>query len=117
MKNFLAALILAGTAATAMAQPAPDATPPKVCLESRDIVSSKSDDGKLLTFKMRDGRIFVNHLQGICSDLRFNGYVWVLHSGDTKVCEREQSLRVLQSGQVCTLGKFDPPTMRKAAAN
>ena len=39
---------------------------------------------------------------------------WVLQSGDTKVCERQQSLRTLQSGQVCVLGKFDAPTMSPA---
>jgi hypothetical protein len=106
MKTFVAALALAGMAF---------ATPvlAKTCIQTRDISSSKSDDGKLLAFKMRNGQTYVNHLQGVCRDLRFNGYVWVLQSGDTKVCEFEQSLRVLQSGQVCVLGKFDPPTMSK----
>jgi ABC-type transport system substrate-binding protein len=104
MKRFVTALVLAGVAAAA------PAWAENVCIDSRDIVSSKSTDGKTLVFKMRDGRTFVNHLQGVCSDLKFNGYSWVLRSGDTKVCEREQSLRVIQSGQVCVLGKFDPPT-------
>jgi hypothetical protein len=56
---------------------------------------------------MRDGRVLVNHLRGVCSDLRFNGFVWVLR-GINDVCENTQSLRVLQSGQTCTLGKFEP---------
>jgi hypothetical protein len=106
MKTFVAVLALASVA---FAVPASAAT----CIESRDIVSSKSDDGKVMVFKMRNGQTYVNHLQGICSNLRFNGFVWVLRSGDTKVCENQQSLRVLQSGQVCVLGKFDPPTMKQ----
>ena len=89
----------------------------QVCIDSRNIVSSKSDDGKTMVFKMRDGTTLVNHLQGSCPDLKFNGYAWSLRSGDTEVCENSQSLHVLRSMQICTLGKFDAPMMRKQAAN
>lgn len=106
MKTFVAVLALAGLFAT-------PALAAKTCINSRDITSSKSDDGKTMVFKMRNGQTYVNHMQGSCPDLRFNGFVWVLHSGDDMICEYEQSLRVLQSGQVCVLGKFDPPTMSK----
>ncbi|HEX4634843.1 MAG TPA: hypothetical protein VH189_01595 [Rhizomicrobium sp.] len=78
-----------------------------MCVKSRDIQSADSKDGKLMTFKLRDGRVLVNHLQGICSDLRFEGFVWVLRGGDEDICENQQSLRVLRSGQTCLLGKFD----------
>ena len=78
----------------------------KMCVQSRDIQGTDSKDGKLLTFRMRDGRVLVNHLQGVCSDLRFEGFVWVLH-GTEDICENEQSLKVLRSGQTCILGKFD----------
>jgi hypothetical protein len=88
-----------------------------ICIDTRDVVSSKSKDGKTMVFKMKDGTTLVNHLQGTCPDLKFNGFSWVSHSGDTKVCENEQSLSVLQSGQICVLGKFDAPTMEKHAAN
>jgi len=101
MKTIIATLLL--VAAAAAASPA-SAAP--LCVQTRDIVSTDSKDGKLMTFKMRDGRVLVNHLQGICTDLRFNGFVWTIR-GPEEVCERQQSLRVLQSGQVCTLGKFD----------
>jgi hypothetical protein len=77
-----------------------------MCVRTRDIVSTDSKDGKLLTFKMRDGRVLVNHLQGVCSDLRFEGFVWTIHGTDD-VCENQQSLKVLRSGQTCLLGKFD----------
>jgi hypothetical protein len=77
-----------------------------MCVRSRDILSTDSKDGKLMTFRMRDGRVLVNHLQGICSDLRFEGFSWVLH-GNEDICENQQSLKVLRSGQTCLLGKFD----------
>ena len=89
----------------------------RTCIDTRDIVSSKSTDGKTLVFKMRDGTTLVNHLQGVCSDLKFEGFSWVLRSGDNQVCEQMQSLHVIHSPQICTLGKFDPPKMEKHAAN
>ncbi|HUE65713.1 MAG TPA: hypothetical protein VMO78_15165 [Rhizomicrobium sp.] len=88
----------------------------KLCVDSRDIVSSKSTDGKTMVFKMKNGTTLVNHLQGTCPDLKFFGYVWDLRSGDTEVCENTQSFRVIQSMQVCTLGKFDPPMMETHAS-
>jgi hypothetical protein len=101
MKTSVATFLL--VAAAAAASPA-SAAP--TCLRTRDIDSTESKDGRLMTFRMRDGRVLVNHLQGICTDLRFNGFVWTIR-GPEEVCERQQSLRVLQSGQICTLGKFD----------
>lgn len=87
-----------------------------LCVPQSDIVSTTpSNDGRLLTFKMRDGRVLVNHLQGRCSDLRFNGFVWVLR-GNNDICENMQSLRVIQSGQTCLLGKFDPVGKTSPAA-
>lgn len=108
MKKFVAALALAGVA---FAVPA---SAKNMCIDSRDIVSSTSKDGRTMVFKMRDGRTLVNHLQGVCSDLKFNGFVWRLQSGDTQVCENTQSLQVIQSGQVCVLGKFDPAAQKQA---
>jgi hypothetical protein len=100
MKTIFATLLLVAAAA-------PPASAAPVCLRTRDIVSADSTDGKLMTFKMRDGRVLVNHLQGICSDLRYEGFVWVLRSGDEDICENQESLKVLQSGQICIVGKFD----------
>jgi hypothetical protein len=76
------------------------------CVLVRDIISTHSDDGKLMTFRMRDGRVLVNHLQGICTDLRYYGFVWSV-PGTEDICEREESLKVLHSGQICILGKFE----------
>ena len=88
-----------------------------ICIDTRNIDSSKSRDGHTMVFKMKDGTTLVNHLRGFCPDLKFNGFAWQTHSGDNKVCEGENSFQVLQSMQVCVLGKFDPPVMDKRAAN
>jgi hypothetical protein len=95
---------LAATLALTFATASPAAA--NMCVQARDILSTNSKDGKLMTFKMRDGRVLVNHLQGVCSDLRFEGFAWVLR-GTEDVCENQQSLKVLRSGQTCLLGKFD----------
>ena len=102
MKYLVTALAFSGLVAAAL-----PASAANMCIDTRDIVSSKSTDGKTMVFKMKDGTTLVNHLQGVCPDLRYMGFAWKLHSGDTKVCEREDSFRVLQSMQTCTLGKFD----------
>lgn len=78
----------------------------KMCVQSRDILSTDSKDGKLMTFKMRDGSVLVNHLHGTCSDLKFEGFVWELRGTDD-ICENQQTLKVIRSGQICLLGKFD----------
>ena len=99
-------------AVTALALAAVAAASPafaNTCLRTSDIVSAHSDDGKLMLFQMRNGETLVNHLQGICPTLKFNGFVWVIRGTDT-VCENTQSMRVLNSGQVCVLGKFDALT-------
>jgi len=99
MKTILAIMALSIAAVTPAAA--------NICVKSRDIQSTDSKDGKLMTFKMKDGSVLVNHLQGICSDLRFEGFTWVLRGGDENICENQQTLRVLRSGQTCILGKFD----------
>jgi hypothetical protein len=37
-----------------------------------------------------------------------------LPSSDTKVCDNEKSFQVLQSGQVCMIGAFEPATGKQA---
>ena len=96
--------VIIATLALTVAAMSPAAA--NMCVQSRDIQSATSKDGKLMTFRMRDGRILVNHLQGVCSDLKYEGFSWVVH-GTGDICENQQSLKVLRSGQICVLGKFD----------
>jgi hypothetical protein len=104
-------------ALTALVVASSPALADKICIDTRDIKSSKSTDGRTIVFKMEDGTTLVNHLQGYCPDLKFFGYTWILRSGDMYVCENSQPLRVNQSMQICTLGKFDPPKTEKHASN
>lgn len=98
MKTILAAIALvAVTAVPASAN---------TCIRQRDIAGTHSDDGRSLTFRMNDGRVLVNHLHGICTDLRYEGFVWSV-PGTEDICENQQSFKVINSGQSCTLGKFD----------
>jgi hypothetical protein len=99
-------MIIATVAAAIALAAASPALAAKMCVQARDIESTNSKDGKLLTFRMKDGRVLVNHLQGVCSDLRYEGFVWTLR-GTEDICEDQQSLKVLRSGQTCLLGKFD----------
>jgi hypothetical protein len=106
MKTLIATLVLLAAVSPAMAR--------GVCVQNRDIVSTHSDDGKLLMVKLRDGRTLVNHLQGICTDLRYEGLAWNV-PGTGEICEYEQSFKVINSGQSCTLGKFDEAKPKPAA--
>ena len=112
MKYLVTALALAGLVSAAL----PAAAANK-CINIRDIDSSQSKDGRIMVFKMKDGTVLVNHLQGFCPDLKYTGFAWQMPSSDTNACERQSTFRVLQSGQVCTLGAFDPPTGKNAMSN
>jgi len=82
------------------------------CVRTRDIESSDSKDGKTLVFKMRGGSTLVNHLRGVCPGLKYDGFIWVIRGGNDEVCENQQSLQVLRSGEICMLGSFDQPTTK-----
>jgi hypothetical protein len=85
-----------------------------ICLRNSEILNTYSDDGKTLIFKMRDGRVLVNHLHGSCPGLKYDGLEWTLR-GIEEVCENHQTLRVLRSGQICVLGKFDVPIEKQTS--
>ena len=113
MAALIAALAIA-TTLPAAAQPAPSQSPgQKICLNNQDVQSASSNDGKTMVFKMRNGTTYINHLQGPCPGLRFNGFAWVLR-GINDICENQQTLRVLRTGEVCMLGKFDSPLPKGA---
>ena len=100
----IAATILGAAAAQAQDQKQ-DAKPPRVCIRSSDIQNSQpANDEKSITFTMRNGDKWRNDLRGRCSGLRFNGFAWVLHSDE--ICDSQQTLRVLQTGSICMIGKF-----------
>jgi hypothetical protein len=104
---FTAALL---TATTFVVSPVLAATG-HLCLDVRKIDNTESKDGKILTFHMHDGTVLQNHLKQQCDGLIFGGFVWGVEGSDNQVCEDTQTLRTLQTNELCVLGKFDPVKM------
>jgi len=114
--KILAAVFLTAANLPAAAQPAP-AQPPRttICLNVKDIVEASSKDGLIMTFRMKDGTIYNNHLRQRCDSLRDGGFVWTTE-GSQQVCEDVQQLRTLTTREMCRLGRFDPPIKKAASA-
>ena len=106
MKNFLYAATFAASVMAIL--PAHAAN---ICISTQDIADTQPQkDGKAIIFKMRNGKVWRNDLLGACPDLRFDGFEWTVRNPDETVCENQQSLRVLRSGEICELGKFTDVT-------
>jgi hypothetical protein len=65
----------------------------------------------VLVITLKNGVVWAGALRGSCPDIRFNGFSWEVAGG--QVCENMQSIRVLRSGQICTLGKLSPQAKGK----
>jgi hypothetical protein len=59
-----------------------------------------------LLFHMRDGRVYKNVLSTRCDGLAFHGFIYETRSDE--ICSNSQSIRVLESHEVCQLGRFVP---------
>ena len=107
-RNLAAALTCAGLAAVTLAGGiAPALAAPAVCIDTRMIKDSKAEKGGgALLFTMRDGTHYRNQLTSKCPDLDYNGYVWTIRNPDNTVCDNQETIRVIQSGEICQLGKF-----------
>jgi hypothetical protein len=80
------------------------ATAAPTCLYSYKIDRTKVVDAKTIDFRMRDGTVYRNVLQHSCTSLPFYGFVYVVKAD--QICDNLQSIRVLQSHEVCLLGTF-----------
>jgi hypothetical protein len=79
-----------------------------VCISTHDIANSKPEGhGASLLFSMRDGSQYRATLKNQCPGLDFNGFAWTVRDPGERVCENGQSLRVLNSGEVCLVGKIE----------
>jgi hypothetical protein len=79
----------------------------KVCLQTRNMRdTTPKDDGTAITFKMNDGSVWRNDLKGRCPDLKFNGFAWTIRNPSGTVCDNEEIIKVIRSGEICALGKF-----------
>ena len=100
----LAGLMIATTAASAAGD---DRTAPKSqCLWAYMIDHTTYVKPNTLLFHMKNGKIYQNALATPCNGLAFHGFVYVVHA-DT-VCGNAQSIRVLETHEVCQLGAFAP---------
>ena len=75
-----------------------------ICLRTSDISGSDSPDGTVLVLRMKDGKTWRAQLQPACPALRFSGFSWIVRGGE--ICEGSQILRVVESGQICAIGKI-----------
>jgi len=105
MKTFTTAL----AAAALMACAALPAQASPVCLELNRIDHTSVVDSKNILFHMKGGKVWHNGLKNSCPALNFHGFIMNVRGGDT-VCSNQQSIKVIDSGQVCMLGEFTPYT-------
>jgi len=70
-------------------------------------------DARTILFYMRDGKIWKNTLRERCPALMFHGFTFVTHQDE--ICSNAQSIRVVESGEVCQLGVFTPYPPQAAA--
>lgn len=103
----LAAILAIGSAAIATPAVAEGATP--ICLKTNWIDRTTVVNERKILFRMKDGKVYSSELKQPCLGLRFNGFVYT--TSFMEVCGGSQSIRVLNSGQVCTLGNFVPETI------
>lgn len=114
MKTFAAAAFLAAFfAVPVMAQPAPPHAPTTgvgpVCLHPfstpQDTINHTHVlDPQHVLFYMRDGKVWLNTLKGRCPGLMFHGFSFVTAQDD--VCANSTPIKVIESGETCTLGPF-----------
>lgn len=89
--------------ATALGSSAAAAAP--ICLYTDRIENTSIPDARTIDFHMRDGTVWRNTLRNACPDLKWWGFVYVIH-GPEEVCENLQAIRVLHTGETCLLGTF-----------
>jgi len=99
MRGLATALAALSLASSALASP--------VCLQAYRIRNTTVVDSRTVLFHMNDGTVWRNTLQTPCPALRFRGFSYVLR-GEDAVCDNQVPIRVIESGQVCMLGKFTP---------
>jgi hypothetical protein len=104
-----AALAASAAALPAIAQPADDHKP--VCLQINRIDHTEVlNDHQILFYligKERGHKVWINNLTNRCSTLdRTEGFAW--ESSIPEYCDNLEIIRVLRTGETCTIGAFTP---------
>ena len=63
-----------------------------------------SQDERSITFKMKDGKTYVNTLPAQCRGLNLHGFIYTSRTTN-EVCAG-QGIQLVQTGTVCSLGTF-----------
>ena len=87
----------------------PAAAETPVCLRTNWIDRTTVVNPKTILFRMKDGKVWRSSMRTACLSLKFNGFVYVVH-GD-EICGGSQSIRVLNTDEVCLLGPFSAETL------
>lgn len=104
MKRFVALTVLLAAVASPVVPAAAEMRP--ICLQSSQIDRTTVVNPRTILFRLKDGRVYRSDLRTPCLGLRFNGFVYVTPMDE--ICGGSQSIRVLNTDQVCTLGNFTP---------
>jgi hypothetical protein len=121
MRLFIAVVAVAAFAsvsALAESGPGPMSPPPgklaRVCLRPFDTpgpaaaIHTHVVDPQTILFYERGGKVWKNTLRAPCPGLMFHGFDYVTHQDE--ICSNAQSIRVIETGEVCELGDFVPYT-------
>jgi hypothetical protein len=113
MKNIkmaaAAAALALGAAGAACAQSAGVGTTTgggHVCLWTYNIDHTHYVKPSTILFYMKDGHVWANDLKAPCPALTFHGFSYVTRSD--QICGPEIGIRVIKTGEVCSLGEFQP---------
>ncbi|MEJ0026420.1 MAG: hypothetical protein WDN01_10360 [Rhizomicrobium sp.] len=86
---------------------------PQICLQSTQIDRTTVVNPKKILFRLKSGKVYASNLRIPCLGLRFNGFVYVTPLDE--ICGGAQSIRVLQTNQICVLGPFVPEEIGQRA--
>jgi hypothetical protein len=107
IKTALFAASAAGLLASAAPALAADEAGKPVCLDVNRIDHTEVLNDRQILFYMYGKKIWLNTLGSRCTTLtRQEGFAW--DSSIPRYCDNLEIIRVIRTGEVCTLGAFTP---------
>ena len=101
-----AALALSTASAFAQAGAGTTTAGGHVCLWTYQVDHTHYVNPTTMLFYMKDGHVWQNNLKGPCPALNFHGFSYVTRSD--QICGPEIGIRVIRTGEACSLGEFSP---------
>ena len=112
MKLFLVGMGSAAVGAVLIASSAAyaaDVKPAKrgACLQASRIQNTEIVDSSTILFHMVDGKTWKNVLTRPCTTMsRNDGFIY--KPVDDRICSNLETIKIIQSGEMCLLGEFTP---------